>query len=345
MGDIGFGIIGCGMISQYHAQGIKDTEGARLVAVADSVEEKARERAEEFGVEWYTDYHDLLARPDIDVVNICIPSGLHCEPTVAAAQAGKHVICEKPLEITLEKCDRMIEACRKAGVKLQTIFQSRYLESTRKIKQAIEEGKFGKLVLGDMYCKWYRSQDYYDSGKWRGTWELDGGGALMNQSIHGVDLLQYLMGPVDSICAYCDTLARKIDVEDTAVAVLRFQSGALGVIEATTSVYPGLSRKLEIHGEKGTAMVEDQDIVKWEFEGEEDQVKPRDQAKVATGAGDPTAGMTATGHQVQIEEMVNAIRENRDPFITGEEGRKAVEIIHAIYQSSQTGKPVKLPLK
>lgn len=342
--ELGFGVIGCGVITPWHIYGILHTKGAKLVAISDMVEERAKKLAQENKVNWYKDYHQMLEREDINVVNICTPSGTHGEIAIEAAKAGKHIIVEKPMEITLEKCDEMISACRKANVKLATIFQSRFLPSVKKIKKAIDEGKFGRLVLGDMYNKWYRSQEYYDSGKWRGTWKLDGGGALMNQGIHGVDLLQYIMGPVDSLYAYTKTLARKIEVEDTAVAVINFKSGALGVIEATTSVYPGFSRKLEIHGEKGTVIIEDEDIIRWEFEGEESETKKIASEKKVGTAAKPTA-MGKEGHKVQIEEMVKAIRENREPLVNGEEGRKAVEIISAIYKSSRTGKPVKFPLK
>jgi len=342
--ELGFGVIGCGVITPWHIYGILRTKGAKLVAISDMIEERAKKVGQENKVDWYKDYHKMLEREDIDVVNICTPSGTHGEIAIEAAKAGKHIIVEKPMEIALDKCDEVISACKKAKVKIEVIFQSRFLPSVKKLKKAIDEGKFGKLVLGDMYNKWYRSQEYYDSGKWRGTWKLDGGGALMNQGIHGVDLLQYIMGPVDSLYAYTKTLTRKIEVEDTAVAVINFKSGALGVIEATTSVYPGFSRKLEIHGEKGTVIIEDEDITRWEFQGKESETKKIVSKKEAGAAAKPTA-MGKEGHRVQIEEMVKAIKENREPLVNGEEGRKAVEIISAIYKSSRTERPVKFPLK
>ena len=342
--ELGFGVIGCGVITPWHIYGILHTKGAKLVAISDMVEERAKKLAQENKVSWYSDYRKMLEREDIDVVNICTPSGTHGEIAIEAAKAGKHIIVEKPMEITLEKCDEMISACRKANVKLATIFQSRFSPSVKRLKKAVTEGKFGRLILGDMYNKWYRSQEYYDSGKWRGTWKLDGGGALMNQGIHGVDLLQYIMGPVDSLYAYAKTLTHKIEVEDTAVAVINFKSGALGVIETTTSVYPGFSRKLEIHGEKGTVIIEGEDIIRWEFEGEESEIKEITSKKKAGTSAKPTA-MGKERHRVQIEEMVKAIKENREPLVNGEEGRKAIEIISAIYKSSRTGKPVKFPLK
>ncbi len=346
--ELGFGIIGCGVVSDWHIYGIKHTEGARLIAVADAVKERAQNKGESEGVPYYQDYQDLLAREDIEVVNICVPSGLHKEIAVAAANAGKHVIVEKPLDITLERIDQIINACEKAGVKLSVIYQSRFFDSTRKIKKAIDQGKFGKLVLGDVYNKYYRPQEYYDSGNWRGTWKLDGGGALMNQSIHGIDLLQYLMGPVKSLFAYSKVLVRNIETEDTAVAVIEFKNGAIGTIEGATSVYPSYERRLEIHGEKGSVRVEGEEMVDWAFVDEVDEEKYKKpekavQKKLKTSSNGSWAIPIDT-HQPQIEGMVKAIWEDRSPVVDGHEARKAVEIILAAYQSAKTNKPVSLPL-
>ena len=209
----------------------------------------------------------MLAHPGLDVVCVCTPSGAHMEPAVQAARAGKHVVVEKPLEITLPRCDAIIAACDAAGVRLCTIFPSRFSDANIRLKEAIELGRFGRLTLGDTYVKWWRTQQYYDSGGWRGTWDLDGGGALMNQAIHNVDLLYWLMGDVAAITAMTATLAHeRIEVEDTAVAALRFKNGALGTIEAATSAYPGLLKRTEIHGDRGSARVEQDDITLWEFQ-------------------------------------------------------------------------------
>src|SRR6187549_1458223 len=219
----GFGIVGCGMISSFHARAIADVRGAKLVACFDTRQPAAEKFASEHDCKAYTDLNAMLADPKVQIVTIATPSGAHMEPAVAAAKAGKHVIVEKPLEITLKKCDRMIEACEKAGVQLGAIFPSRFHDSSLKIKKAIEGGRFGKLTLGDSYVKWFRTQEYYDSGAWRGTWALDGGGALMNQAIHSVDLLTWLMGPVVEIQAKTATLAHeRIEVEDVVVATLQF---------------------------------------------------------------------------------------------------------------------------
>src|SRR5437762_3574542 len=245
---IGFGIIGCGMISRFHAKAVADIKGAKVTACFDSFTSAADKFGAEIGCKVYHDLDKMLADKAVDVVTICTPSGVHMEPAIAAAKAGKHIIVEKPLDITLKRCDAMIAAADKAGVVLSTIFPSRFHESSQLLKKAIDAGRFGRLTMGDSYVKWFRTQEYYDSGGWRGTWALDGGGALMNQAIHNVDLLQWLMGDVESVHAMTATLAHeRIEVEDTAVAVLRFRNGALGVIEAATSAYPGLLKRTEIH--------------------------------------------------------------------------------------------------
>ena len=250
--SIGFGIIGCGTIAHFHARAIADVRGAKLVACYDNVPAAADRLAEATGCKAYHDLDAMLADPAVEVVTIGTPSGAHCEPAVAAARAGKHVIVEKPLEITLRRCDQIIEACDKAGVVLSTIFPSRFHESSSELKRAIEQGRFGRLTLGDAIVKWYRTQDYYDSGAWRGTWQLDGGGALMNQAIHSVDLLTWLMGPVVEVRATTALLAhQRIAVEDVALATVAFANGAMGIIEASTAVYPGYLKRIEIHGDRG----------------------------------------------------------------------------------------------
>jgi predicted dehydrogenase len=340
MNKIRFGVIGCGGIAVNHIRGIKDCSNAELIAVADIVEEKAKKFGEEYKVPWYKDYKEMLKRKDIDAVTITTPSGLHMQNAIDAMEAGKHVLTEKPIEVTLEKIDKMIKVSKKTGKKLACVFQSRFFEGEKKVKEAINNGKFGKLVLGDMYNKWYRSEEYYKSGAWRATWELDGGGALMNQAIHGVDMLLYLMGDVASVTAYTDTLVRNIKVEDTAVAILRFKNGALGVIEGTTSVYPGFARKLEIHGEKGSVILEDHTITKWHFIGEEDLAKKEKEEGI--GAATPQIGHE--GHKRQIEAFAQALLEGKQPEVNPIEARKAVEVILAIYKSSKEKREIKLPL-
>ncbi len=346
----GFGIIGCGMISHFHAKAIAEIRGAKFVACCDQRVESANRLANEYGANAYSDLAEMLANPDVDVVTICTPSGLHMEPAVAAANAGKHVIVEKPLEVTLKRCDKIIDACKRNNVVCSTIFPSRFHRASQTLKAAVDAGKFGQLSLGDAYVKWFRTQEYYDSGAWRGTWALDGGGALMNQAIHSVDLLTWLMGPVDSITAHTATLAhQRIEVEDVAAAAIRFKNGALGVIEATTAAYPGMLKKIEIHGSEGSAVIEEEDIKTWQFA----KMTAKDKKIVAefenvTKSGGGAADPSAIGHEAhahQFRDVLKAIKNGTKPAIDGEEGRRSVEIILAIYQAAKSGKKVTLPLK
>ena len=346
----GFGIVGCGMISNFHAAAIADIRNSRLVGCFDVIPQSADRFAEEQEITPYHDLREMLANPEIHIITICTPSGAHLEPALAAAKAGKHVLVEKPLEITLKKCDKIISACEKAGVQLGTIMPSRFSPANVTLKDAIKDGRFGKLTLGDTYVKWWRSQDYYDSGGWRGTWELDGGGAYMNQAIHNVDLLYWLMGDIDEVVGITGTLAHKrIEVEDTGSAVVRFKNGAIGTLTAATSAFPGLLKRTEIHGTEGSAIVEQDDIKLWEFA----KKHPKDRAvrekfgkgsSTSGGAADPKA-ISHVGHMLQFKDFIKAIQQGKKPLVDGYEGRKSVELILSIYQSSWTGKRVKLPLK
>lgn len=346
---LGFGIIGCGMIANFHAHAIGDVRGAKLVACFDTFPAAADRLAASTGCRAYHRLDEMLADPRVDVVTIGTPSGAHLEPAVAAARAGKHVIVEKPLEITLRRCDQIIDACQRAAVKLATIFPSRFHDSSRELKRAVDAGRFGKLTLGDAYVKWFRPQSYYDSGAWRGTWELDGGGALMNQAIHSVDLLTWFMGPVVEIRAQTATLAHeRIAVEDTAVATLRFASGALGIVEASTAAYPGYLKRIELHGSEGSAMMEEEDIVKWDFAKKDRRdaaIQRQMQSRKSTGGGaaDPAA-IGHHGHALEFRDVVEAIQKDRAAAIDGREGRRSVEIILGIYRSAETGRAVQLPL-
>jgi len=259
------------------------------------------------------------------------------------------LIVEKPMEITLKRCDTLIKTARKRGVRLSTVFPSRFNEVSQVIKKAVDAGRFGRLVLGDAYCKWYRSQAYYDDGGWKGTQALDGGGALMNQSIHAIDQLQWFMGPVKSVQAYSDVLGHeRINVEDAAVAALEFACGAMGVIEGTTAIYPGWLKRIEINGTKGSMSMVEADLKAWEFEDEweEDKaIRHKFASKTDSGGGaaDPAA-ISFKPHQWQFEEFVEALEAGRPSLAADDEGRKAVEIILAIYKSVRTGKKVTLPL-
>lgn len=347
----GFGIVGCGMISQFHAKAIADLRGATLIACCDTRSESADRFAAANGCKSYHTLDEMLADKAVDIVTIATPSGLHMAPAVAAAKAGKHVIVEKPLEVTLKKCDKIIRACEQNGVQLATVFPSRFHDSSVKLKRAVDAGRFGRITMGDAYVKWFRTQQYYDSGAWRGTWALDGGGALMNQAVHSVDLLAWLMGPVQEVCAQSALLAHdRIEVEDTVVATLRFASGALGVIEATTAAYPGYLKRIEIHGSEGTAVLEEEDLKTWEFAkpAREDKSILADMQKSRStggGASDPAA-IGHHGHAKLFADMLEAIRKHRAPAIDGHQGRRSIEIIQAIYKSAESGgKVVKLPLR
>ncbi|GIW96140.1 MAG: oxidoreductase [Pirellulaceae bacterium] len=347
---IGFGVIGCGMIAGFHARAIAELRGARLIGGYDAVPAAADRFAQTYNCRAYRELDQLLADPAIQIVTICTPSGAHMEPAVRAAEAGKHVIVEKPLEITLARCDRIIQACQKAGVQLATIFPSRFHAPAQLLKKAIDQGRFGRLTLGDAYVKWFRTQQYYDSGAWRGTWKWDGGGALMNQGIHSVDLLTWFMGPVKEIVAVTDTLAHeRIEVEDVAVAALRFANGALGTIEASTAVYPGFLKRIEIHGSEGTAVLEEEDLKVWQFaksSRRDEQIRQEmaHRTKTGGGAADPAA-IGHHGHLALFKQFLQALKTGDKPLVDGHEGRRSVEIILAIYKAAETGRAVQLPLK
>jgi predicted dehydrogenase len=338
------------MIARFHARALADVPGTRLVAVYDSIPDSAKAMAKEVGIGEggvCTELEAMLARKDVQVVIVSTPSGAHLEPAVAAATAGKHVVVEKPMEVTTERCDRIIGACDRHGVKLCTIFPSRFGDANRALKAAVDAGRFGRVTLGETTCKWWRSQAYYDKGGWRGTWKLDGGGALMNQAIHNVDLLLWMMGTPTHVAGFTATLAHeRIEVEDTAVACLRFASGALGVIQATTSAHPGMPKTIAVHGDHGTVVIEQEDVLRWELTPEtaEDQaIRHRFAQKVGAsgGASDPSA-ISHVGHARQLADFVRAIQTNAAPLVDGREGRKAVALIEAIYRSAQAGKVLEL---
>ncbi|WZO96760.1 Gfo/Idh/MocA family oxidoreductase [Isosphaeraceae bacterium EP7] len=351
MAKHGIGIIGCGMIAEFHTRAINEIEAASVVAAFSRSEANGAKIAtmSDGDCRVYDDLDRMLDHPGLDVVCVCTPSGAHLDPAVKAATAGKHVVVEKPLEITLPRCDAIIEACDRAGVRLCTIFPSRFTPANVALKAAIDTGRFGRLTLGDTHVKWWRTQEYYDSGGWRGTWDLDGGGALMNQAIHNVDLLQWLMGDVAAVQAMTATLVHeRIEVEDTAVASIRFKNGALGVIEAATSAFPGLLKRTEIHGDRGSARVEQDDITLWTFaeHGEGDdaiRLSIAGGTGFAAGASDPRA-IGHAGHREQLADFLDSIDRGVPAAVDGREGRKSVEIIRAIYESARTGAAVHLPL-
>jgi UDP-N-acetyl-2-amino-2-deoxyglucuronate dehydrogenase len=347
---LGFAIIGCGMIARFHVRALAEVPNARLTALVTRNRASAEKLIADCGcsnVAIYTDLDECLKSTDVQVVIVTTPSGAHLEPSIAAAKAGKHVVVEKPLEITPERCDAIIEACAQNGVQLCTIFPSRFHDANIALHDAVEANRFGRLTLGETTCKWWRTQQYYDEGGWKGTQALDGGGALMNQAIHNVDLLLWMMGEVAEVVGFTATLAHeRIEVEDTAVACLKFRNGALGVIQATTSVHPGLPKTIAVHGDRGTAVIEQEDILRWEFieaNPNDAAIKERfaTKAGVSGGASDPKA-ISHQGHARQLADFVQAILTGTKPLVDGKEGRKAVAVICAIYESARTGRVVKL---
>lgn len=322
--QVGFAVLGCGNIADSHLQGISNIPEGKLVAVCDINAEQVKKRAEQYGVKSYTSYEEMLASDEVEVVCICTPSGLHPEQTIQAAYAGKHVIVEKPMAIKLEDIDPMLEACRSNGVKLTTIFPRRMSPASRYVKQLLREGRLGKLSLCSAYAKFYRTQAYYDSAGWRGTWAMDGGGAMMNQGIHTIDLLQWLVGPVDSLFGQAAAVLRDIEVEDTAVSTLRFAHGAMGVLEMTTTAYKQPNHQIVIHGEKGTIVLTEDRITTLEIEGETCEIPDFEPFQVIPD-----------GHRLQIQDMARAVLEDREPEITGEDGRHSLELILGTYQSSR----------
>lgn len=350
-GRVGFGIVGCGVIGPWHASAIHNTERAVLLGCCDLIEERAKKLGEDHAVPWTTDLDRLLDNAAIDVINICVPSGLHAEIGVRAAEAGKHLLCEKPLDVTLDSIDRLLAKAKEKGVKLACIFQRRFEPDSLRVKRAIEAGKLGQLYIADAYLKYWRTQEYYDSGDWRGTWKLDGGGCLMNQGVHGIDLLQWLAGKVKSVYAYTDTVAhQRIEVEDVALALLEFENGARGVLEGATSAFEGFPTVHEFHGELGSVGLQEGQIRFWTLSNPTDEDKEllqiANQPKKPVDTSDPQAVLAALGdsHRPQIEDLCEAVLEDREPACTGEDARHAVEIILAVYKSAREGRKVALPL-
>ncbi len=334
-----FAIIGTGSIAGMHLTAIKDIPEAEVVALCSSSEKRAAMASEKYGVRAYSDIDAMFDKESIDAIIICTASGNHLEPCVAAAKRGVHVLSEKPLEVTMERAEEMIRVCDENGVKLACIFQSRFKPDYRQLKDAVDNQKLGKLLLGNAYIKWYRPEEYYSSSPWRGTMKGDGGAALINQGIHTIDLLQHVMGPVKSVTAKVKTTVHQIEGEDLGVAMIEFENGALGTIEGSTAAYPGYSERLEVFGSEGSVILEGGKIHDWNIKGEDDIHKQEDTKKQDSGASDPMA-IDYAYHKYQIEDFIAAIREDRDPVVTGQEGLKALALIKAIYKSSEEGRQV-----
>lgn len=344
----GFGIIGTGVIAHFHAKAISEIAQANLIGVYNSTSDKSKEFARQHSCTAFDTLNDLLNTREIDIVCICTPSGSHFEPAIASISAGKHCIIEKPLEVTLERCDMIIDAAQKAGVLVSVIFPSRFHDASQQLKESIANSRFGNLVLGDAYVKWSRSPEYYASAAWRGTWKYDGGGALMNQGIHCVDLLQWLMGPVQSVQSFTANIKHKnIEVEDTVVSALKFQNGALGTLECSTAVFPGAPKRIEIMGTEGTAILEEDSLLTWRFRSEDSRDElirtGMGSRKVSRGGSSNPTDIGFIGHQKQLENIIHSIQTGDRLMIDGVEGRKSVEIILAVYESARTGRMITLP--
>ena len=359
MNQIGFGIVGAGSIATTHARAIGQVPGARLAAVTDTSPPAAQALATAHGCAAEAHLDALLARDDVNVVTVCVPSGLHAEVGVRAANAGKHVIVEKPIDVTLAAADRLIEAVRAAGVKLTVISQHRFDPGVVELLRLIEVGALGSLLLGEASTKWYRSQAYYDSGAWRGTWSLDGG-SLLNQGVHYADLLLACMGPVAEVTAISATQTHQIEVEDTALALLRFRSGAVGTIVTSTSVFPGFPQRLEVSGTGGTVVVEDGAIISRGLATEPppaaeppppatepppaaEPPPPADGPPLIHPAGTSTPAIGIASHVAQIADFAEAIEQDREPTATAEHGRAVLEVVLAVYESARERRTVRLP--
>lgn len=338
-----FAIIGCGVIAQTHARALKILEdtGSVLYACCDIVPQKADEYAATHQVPHvYYDVESVLADPNVDIVCVCVPSGTHGEVCIAAAKAGKHIVCEKPMEITTERIQEVLQVVRESQVKMQCIFQRRLMPTAIAAREAIRSGKLGKVCLAEAQLKYYRDQAYYDSAGWRGTWEQDGGGALMNQGVHGIDLLFWILDKeIDTLFGHAQTLARDIAVEDTAAAVVQMKDRSMCVIQGATTAYPGFSTTFAFHGEKGTISFNDEGILDWNFINQQD-APARPDTNVAMGGATSNVDITIDGHVMLLKDMYEAVRDDRQPLIPPEEATLAVKVIRSIYQSSQTGEAV-----
>ena len=336
------GIVGCGTISDIHAQAIQQSKNAELISVFSRSEKNACRVGEEYETKWSVDWDEFISDPDLDAVSICTPNGNHLDYGKRAAEAGKHIILEKPIEVTLKRAKELIDICDKNNVQLAVVYQYRFYAEVEELKRQIEKNKFGTLFMGDAYIKWFRTQDYYDSGAWRGTFELDGGGVLINQAIHTIDLLQWLMGDVESVFGQVGTFTHeRMEGEDNAVATLRFKSGAIGVIEASTSVQPAQSRRIELHGEKGSAVIEDNNVkISVTGKSQDEDETDKDSAVKSTGSSSPLGGFSIEPHKKQFEAIVNAINKNEKPPVSGNESMKSLAIVMAIYESSRTNATV-----
>lgn len=342
-------VVGTGMAGEWHVRLVPQLPNAELVALCDLVPAKAQASLEKNklpAIPIYSDMAEMLKKEQIDVVHIAIPSGAHMDPIIMAMEAGKNVISEKPLEIQLDRIDRMVETAKRCNVRLAGIFQNRWNPANRALKQAAIEGRYGRIAWAGCFTPWYRADKYYEDGGWRGTWKLDGGGAIMNQSVHAIDLLQWIVGPVKQVSAYASSrIHAKIEVEDTLSCSLQFENGAFGTIMGTTAMYPGGAVRIEVGGENGTACTE-WSLKTWKFRDERPEDKDmlervNGKQGASTGGGSSAADVPADFHALNIHHILSSWEAGKDAETCGPEARKAVAIILAMYESARNnGKPV-----
>ena len=338
---IHIGIVGGGNISETHARAAREIEGVEIAAIHGRNQDKSARLGQLYGGAVYEDFERFLEHRPMSMVAIGSPSGLHAEQGIAAARHGLNVLVEKPIEITTARADRLIDECERAGVKLGVFFQDRVAPDLIRLKELIDAGRLGKPILVSARVKWYRPPDYYSESRWRGTRALDGSGALINQGVHTVDLLLWLMGDVTRVQSKAITALHKIEMEDTLVATLEFSNGAIGTLEATTSVYPGYPRRLELTGSEGTIIVEHDRIISADLRDPLDDFTRKEAGNSNPAATSPIVS-DVRGHRRILEDFIRAIETNGRPLCDGREGRRSVELVQAIYESSRTGQGVTL---
>ncbi|MDR8390063.1 Gfo/Idh/MocA family oxidoreductase [Aliifodinibius sp. S!AR15-10] len=331
--EYGIGIVGCGNISNTHAEAIKRTKRGKLVSAYSRTRQTIRAFAKEYDITAFTSYDDFLADTALDVVAICTPTGTHLDYARAAAKAGKHVIVEKPIEVSIQRGKSLINSCETNGVKLAVIYQSRFIDDVTRMRQLVKQQKLGKIVMASASVKWFRSQEYYSDSSWRGTYKLDGGGVVINQSIHTVDLLQWVMGRIDSIAAFKGTFTHgDIEAEDNAVACLKFRNGAIGVFEASTSIDPPQDRQIEINGTKGTLLLKGDRL--HTMLDDQTEVSDESDSTESAGAASPLAGMTFQHHKKQYDAILEAFFHDKVPTVSGAESLRSLAIVEALYKAA-----------
>lgn len=335
-----FGIMGSGMIAHIHAKAIQKIPNAAIAGIYGPVTESVQEFAAKYQCRVYLSSEEMLADEEVDVVNICTPSGIHAELAIAAARANKHVIVEKPLAVNKEDAQAVVRVQKETGVKICVISQLRFSSGVQALRDAVRHGKLGRMIMGSLSMLYYRSEEYYQNGGWRGRWSSDGGGALMNQGIHGLDLLSYICGPVVSVRAFYKTLFHDIEAEDTLCAILEFKNGALGTVEASTAIKPGSPRKIHIGGTQGSAVLTEDAITEWRA----DEPVPDSGEHWQTDAANDPSALDVTGHLLQFKNLLASIEGREELLVDAAAGCSTVELVLAIYESARSGKTVNLEM-